>query len=98
MTLGFIGAFDEALALTVIHANCIDPLKDALVNEQEDHIKAAAAWSLGQIGSHSAEHAKELAEKDVLSRLLAVMMLEESSDDLKFKAKKALKSLVQICT
>lgn len=98
MTLGFIGAFDESLALTVIQAKCIDPLKDALVNEPEDHIKAAAAWSLGQIGGHSAEHAKELAEKDVLSRLLAVMMLDESSEDLKGKAKKALKSLVAICT
>lgn len=98
MTLGFIGAFDESLAITVIQAKAIDPLKDALVNEQEDHIKAASAWSLGQIGSHSAEHARELAEKDVLSKLLAVMMMDESSEDLKTKAKKALKNLVQNCT
>ena len=29
------------------------PLKDALVNEPEDHIKSAAAWSLCQIGRHT---------------------------------------------
>lgn len=84
--------------MTLIEANAVEPLKDALVNEQEDHIKAAAAWSLGQIGSHSADHAKDLAQKDVLAGLLGVMILEESSDDLKLKAKKALKSLVAICT
>ena len=50
----------------------IAPLKDALINEPEDHLKAAAAWSLGQIGRHSPDHARALAEADVLRRLLAV--------------------------
>lgn len=98
MTLGFISAFDESLAMGVIVSKGVQPLKDALINEPEDHIKAASAWSLGQIGRHSAEHSRSLAEQDVLSRLLAVMLLEESSDDLKTKAKRALKSIIQICT
>jgi hypothetical protein len=97
MTLGFISAFDESLAMGVIQSKGVDPLKDALINEPEDHIKAASAWSLGQIGRHSADHARELATKDVLSRLLAVMTVEESSEDLKTKAKRALKSVIQIC-
>ena len=59
---------------------------------------APAAWSLGQIGRHSPDHAKFLAEADVPSRLLAVYMLPESSKDLKDKAKKALKYIIRMCT
>ena len=43
MTLGYIGAFDESLAMGVIVSKGIPPLKDALKNEGEDHLKAAAA-------------------------------------------------------
>ena len=52
MTLGYIAAFSETLALAVVVSKGIPPLKDALINEPEDHLKAAAAWSLGQIGRH----------------------------------------------
>lgn len=47
MTLGYISAFDDSLAMAVIVSKGIAPLKDALINEPEDHLKAAAAWSLG---------------------------------------------------
>ena len=43
MTLGYIAAFDETLAIGIINAKGIQPLKDALINEPQDHIKAAAA-------------------------------------------------------
>mmetsp|Transcript_39821 Transcript_39821/g.99633 ORF Transcript_39821/g.99633 Transcript_39821/m.99633 type:complete len:192 (+) Transcript_39821:1081-1656(+) len=98
MTLGYIAAFSETLALAVIVSKGIPPLKDTLMNEQEDHIKAAAAWSLGQIGRHSPDHARALAEADVFRRLLAVYLYQESSEDLKTKAKRALKSVLQKCT
>merc|ERR1711939_472248 len=73
----------------------IPPLKDALINEPEDHLKAASAWSLGQIGRHSPDHARALAEADVLRRFLAVYLHQDSSEDLKTKSKRALKSVVQ---
>jgi HEAT repeat protein len=98
MTLGYISAFSDTLALTVIVSKGIPPLRDALIHEPEDHLKAAAAWSLGQIGRHSKNHARALAEADVLRRLLAVYLHIESSEDLKTKAKRALKSIVQKCT
>jgi hypothetical protein len=97
MTLGYIGAFDESLAMGIIVSKGILPLKDALRNEPEDHIRAAAAWSLGQIGRHSADHARALAEVDVPHCLLAAFIDEKSSEDLKTKAKRALKSIVQMC-
>jgi 3-methyladenine DNA glycosylase AlkD len=100
MTLGYIAAFSETLALAVIVSKGIKPLKEALISEPEDHIKAAAAWSLGQIGRHSPDHARALAEADVLRRLLAVYMSKDSgdNDDLQQKAKRALKSVIQKCT
>jgi len=98
MTLGYISAFSETLAMGVIVAKGVAPLVDALVREPEDHIKAASAWSLGQIGRHSPDHAKALAVQNVLAKLLAVYVNDESSEDLKTKAKRALKSVVAKCT
>ena len=42
----------------------------ALNEEKEDHVRAAAAWSLGQVGRHSPEHSKAVAVANVLPRLL----------------------------
>jgi len=98
MTLGYIAAFSETLALAVVVSKGIPPLKDALINEPEDHLKAAAAWTLGQIGRHTPDHARALAEADVLRRLLAVYVHHGSSEDLQTKAKRALKSIIQKCT
>ena len=98
MALGYISAFSETLALAVIVSKGIAPLKDALVNEPEDHIKAACAWTLGQVGRHTPDHARALAEGDVLRHLLACMVHEESSEDLKTKAKRALKAILAKCT
>ena len=46
ITLGYISAFDESLAMGVIAAKGIAPLKDALIKEPDDLVKAASAWSL----------------------------------------------------
>lgn len=98
MALGYISAFSETLALAVVVSKGIYPLKDALIREQEDHIKAAAAWSLGQVGRHSPDHARALAEAEVLRVLLATYQHEASSEDLKTKAKRALKATLKKCT
>jgi 3-methyladenine DNA glycosylase AlkD len=97
MTLGYIAAFSETLANQVISARGVPPLVNALVSEPEDHIKSASAWSLGQIGRHSPEHARALADSHVLPKLLAVFMHPESSDDLRTKAKRSLKSIIEKC-
>ena len=39
MTLGYIAAFSETLALSVIVAKGVPPLAQALVSETEEHIK-----------------------------------------------------------
>jgi len=47
MTLGYIASFDENLAMSIINAKGIKPLKHSLGFEAENHIKAASAWTLG---------------------------------------------------
>merc|ERR1712132_25972 len=41
MAIGYIAAFSETLALAIIVSKGVAPLKEALVTEPEDHIKAA---------------------------------------------------------
>ncbi|KAJ3413658.1 Sperm-associated antigen 6 [Chytridiales sp. JEL 0842] len=100
MTLGYVAAFSETLALSVIVAKGVPPLAQALVTETEEHIKAATAWSLGQIGRHSPDHAKTLADNAVLPKLLKVLTTtgaqgEDVGSDLKTKAKRALKCILE---
>lgn len=45
----------------VISAKGIPPLKEALQKDNNESIKAAAAWSLGQMGSHTPDHARAMA-------------------------------------
>ena len=98
MAIGYIAAFSETLALAIIVSKGIAPLRDALTAEPEDHIKAASAWSLGQIGRHTPDHARALAEADVLRHVLACMTHPDSSQDLQTKAKRALKAILAKCT
>merc|ERR1711997_131583 len=74
------------------------PLKDSLINENEDYIRAAAAWSLGQIGRHTPDHSKALAQADIFSKLINVYKDSSSSQDLKNKSQRALKAVLQKCT
>lgn len=100
MTLGYIAAFSETLALSVIVAKGVPPLAQALGTETEEHIQAACAWSLGQVGRHSPDHAKTLGDHAVLPKLLKVLTSpgsegEETNTDLKTKTKRALKSILE---
>lgn len=58
-----------------------------LCEEEEDHMQAAAAWSLGQIGRHTPEHAKAIAQTNVLPKLLQMYLNPASSEDLQVKVK-----------
>eukprot|EP00611_Tribonema_gayanum_P016699 TRINITY_DN290_c0_g1_i1.p2 TRINITY_DN290_c0_g1~~TRINITY_DN290_c0_g1_i1.p2 ORF type:complete len:240 (+),score=113.53 TRINITY_DN290_c0_g1_i1:1170-1889(+) len=94
MALGYVAAFSERLALAVIVARAVQPLKEVLVAEGEDHIKTACVWTLGQMGRHTPDHARALAEGDVLRCMLAAMSHPDSSEDLRLKAKCALKAVL----
>ncbi|KAA0187399.1 Sperm-associated antigen 6 [Fasciolopsis buskii] len=97
MALGYIAAHSETLAMAVIVSEGVLQLKCVLMRESKDDIRAAAAWSLGQIGRHTPEHAKAVAQADVLPELLKYYIDRESSEDLKLKTKRALKQIIQKC-
>ncbi|XP_064018586.1 sperm-associated antigen 6 [Pogoniulus pusillus] len=98
MMLGYVAAHSENLAMAVIISKGVPPLCACLLEEHEDHIKAAATWALEQIGKHTPEHARAVALANVLPTLLAMYMDTSSSADLQLKAKKALKGILQKCT
>lgn len=97
IALGFIAAHDEKLSEAIINCNTLPFLKDALENEKEHNIKAAACYALGKIGQHAPKHAERITECDVLPIMLRYLNDPESSDDLKIKSKKALKLIIQNC-
>eukprot|EP00826_Nyctotherus_ovalis_P018892 TRINITY_DN15743_c0_g1_i1.p1 TRINITY_DN15743_c0_g1~~TRINITY_DN15743_c0_g1_i1.p1 ORF type:complete len:335 (-),score=136.27 TRINITY_DN15743_c0_g1_i1:156-1160(-) len=96
MTIGYVASFDHDLAKSMVHAKAHIALVNAL-KEDSDHIRSSAAWSLGQIGRHSSELARELADHKALNELLIVYMNADEKGDLKSKSRKALKMTVQQC-
>ncbi|XP_029385345.1 sperm-associated antigen 6 [Echeneis naucrates] len=98
MMLGYVAAHSESLAMAVILSKGVPQLALCLSEESEHHIKAATAWSLGQIGHHTPEHAKAVATANLFPKLLQLYMDASSSEDLQLKSKKALKSILEKCT
>ncbi|KAI3355197.1 hypothetical protein L3Q82_018055, partial [Scortum barcoo] len=98
MMLGYVAAHSENLAMAVILSKGVPQLALCLSEEHEHHIKAATAWSIGQIGHHTPEHAKAVGAANLLPKLLEMYMDARSSEDLQAKSKKALKSILQKCT
>jgi 3-methyladenine DNA glycosylase AlkD len=98
MTLGYVGAHSDALGMAVIASKGVVQLAISLEEETEDHVLAAACWALGQIGRHTAEHAKAVAGANVLPRLLELHLASTSSEDLQLKSKRALKNILSHCT
>ena len=97
MALGYIAAHSETLAMAVIVSKGAVQLALTLSAETEDHVLAATAWSLGQIGRHTPEHAKAVATANVLPRLLDLHLRQDSSEDLVMKSKRALKNILTKC-
>ncbi|XP_012719396.2 sperm-associated antigen 6 [Fundulus heteroclitus] len=98
MMLGYVAVHGEGLAMAVILCKGVPQLALCLSEEPEQHMKAAAVWSIGQIGHHTPEHAKAVATAGLLPKLLQLYTDASSSEDLQAKSKKALKSILQKCT
>lgn len=97
MTLGFISAYSDTMAQAVIEAKAIAPLGQALSSSTADHVKAASAWTLGQIGRHSSDHSRAVASGNILSKLMNAYLNEGASEDLQSKSKRALKAIIENC-
>lgn len=72
MAIGYIAGHSDQLAIGVIGSQAVVHLAIVLQQETDDHILAITAWALGQIGKHSAEHAKSISAANLLPKLLEV--------------------------
>jgi hypothetical protein len=102
IALGYISAHennDDSLAEAIISENALPFLRDALINEKSLQIKAAACYTLGNIAKHAPKHANKVAEDGTLKVMLNYYKAPDphSNDDLRMKAKKALKKIVANC-
>jgi hypothetical protein len=68
-----------------------------IVTEPADFVKSAAAWALGQIGRHTADHAKAVADEGVLPKLLIVLLHPSATEDLQAKCTAARKAIIAQC-
>ncbi|KAI3387348.1 hypothetical protein SNEBB_003870 [Seison nebaliae] len=97
MMLGYVAAHSTTLAMGVIVSKAVTLLTTVMQEEEEDHILGACAWTLGQIGRHTPEHAKAIAVANALPLLLHCYLKAKASEDLQTKTKKALKNVLQKC-
>lgn len=49
-------------------------------------MQSAICWTIGQVGRHTPEHAKAIAQANLLLKLLRCYMRTDASDDLQSKA------------
>nr|KAF7420548.1 hypothetical protein H0235_010845 [Vespula pensylvanica] len=94
--LGYIAGHSDQFAAAIIGSMSVIQLSTILENET-DHILAVTAWTLGQIGKHTPEHAKSVADANVLPKLLDLYINPKSSNDLKIKCYTSLKQILQKC-
>ena len=50
----------------------LNQLAIVLKEENEDHVTAVTVWAIGQIGKHTAQHSKAVAETMIFPKLLSV--------------------------
>jgi hypothetical protein len=69
-----------------------------LIRETDPNIQMRATYALGCLGKHSSDHAKALAENDVLNNLMQILINPNSIEELKKECRRALKMIIQNCT
>ena len=69
-----------------------------MIRETDPSIQMRATYALGCLGKHSSDHAKALAENDVLNNLMQILINPNSIEELKKECRRALKMIIQNCT
>uniref|UniRef100_A0A8C5GF91 Sperm associated antigen 6 n=1 Tax=Gouania willdenowi TaxID=441366 RepID=A0A8C5GF91_GOUWI len=91
MVLGCVASHGENLAMAVILSKGLHQLAICLSEEDNEHIKGATVWSIGQIGHHTPEHAKAVATAGLLPKVLLFYTGASSLE-------KSLKNILLKCT
>ncbi|KAK5638658.1 hypothetical protein RI129_012953 [Pyrocoelia pectoralis] len=95
--VGYIAGHSDQLAMSVLGCNGVVELTSILNTSTDDATLSVTAWTLGQIGKHSPEHAKAVGIANAFPRLLHLYLSNKSSEDLRYKCKNTLKQCLQKC-
>ncbi|EAY22500.1 Armadillo/beta-catenin-like repeat family protein [Trichomonas vaginalis G3] len=98
MSIGYIASFSQSLATVLLQSGAADVCLNVFVQAKSDQTKAAAAWTLGQLGKHTSDTAAALAKLNVLTLLLNERIRASASKDLVQKTDRAMELIVQKCT
>jgi HEAT repeat protein len=97
MAVGYIAAFSQSLASALIQESAPAVVLNVFVSAKQPHVRASAAWTLGQLGKHSPEQASQLTSLNALALLLEAHNDKNAGEDLKLKTKRALKFIIEKC-
>jgi hypothetical protein len=98
MAIGLIESFSQSLAMGLINEGICGGVTKVFTDSVKDYVKAASAWTIGQIGKHSSEHALHLINQNGLMQLHEAHLDRYASHDLQRKTKRALKRIIDKCT
>lgn len=96
LSLAYIGQYKDEYAMKIINSGAVDVLKEAL-NTGNDQIKCSACFCLNHLGRHSPEHANIVSKSGVLEIMLFYYKNENTSNDLKEKARNAINEIISKC-
>jgi HEAT repeat protein len=97
MAVGYIASFSQSLAAALIQESAPAVVLNVFVSTRQDYVKAACAWTLGQLGKHSPEQASQLTSLNALALLLDAHNDPNGGADLKLKTKRARKFIIDKC-
>uniref|UniRef100_A0A8D9BTN9 Sperm-associated antigen 6 n=1 Tax=Cacopsylla melanoneura TaxID=428564 RepID=A0A8D9BTN9_9HEMI len=98
LTLGYMGAKSDHLALAIIHTNGLKEIIKALDTESNQDCLSAIVWTLEQLTKYSARHVSFLnADTNVFCKLVKLYSSSESSQEVKCRCLSALQNTINKC-
>lgn len=99
MALGHIASFSESNASKIYNLRGTRILQNILVDaETGNETRAAVAWSLGHIASHSTKLGDAMCNESILHDLIAIYLDNKGTVDVKRRSREASKMLISNCT
>jgi hypothetical protein len=96
MASGFIASFSQSLPTGLIKEGGCSVVIKGFTDREKGYVNAVSAWTIGQIGKHSSEHALHLIYQNGLTQLHEAHLDRHASHDLQIKTKWVLKLIINI--
>lgn len=95
LCIGYVASFSSSLTQQLIQEDASSVVVDVFNRTKQPHIKASAAWTIGQLGKHSPDQAATLTKLNVLDLLLNTHLDHNATEDLKLKTSRSLKLIIE---